>query len=1125
MPTKHKPSLKEVAPQTYEKAKAVELTQSEQERLSRATLLRWLEAKKYEKLKGLQEQLIELAISERDELREKIIKNTKKELATQKELTRAQKQERAEKFADALIGVADGIGNVKSVIERFGQEINEERMFHEYIGSVGGVLGVSNLKKIKSIPQVKKFLESEPGLSEEIDEAIDSGDYDNVRSVLLRVPYFAKHADELDMLMNIAMEEPQRLPGIMGMIEQGVNWVGGLPKKVLEGFKSANGLLKRKVYKPVAKKLGVKYGTLRNLSGLTLSQLIDRNRIFQKYKHLLEERLKTTKNKKEIKKLEIQLEFIEDTGKITEGVNQAKEKHGDLIGKAYLDRLQKLKKAGKISEEDFVRISVELDLDSVRVDSFFPLIRYEDVKDKDQDSNLYLISQLLTRRHRIREGLKFLGLDVSVRAAHGIAGTQRFFSRNVREFRKTFKKFPNGESLTSIFDDLSKKVSNYEISSEKIGKRSRTKAYLHDLKSHDEIMRMYYESSQHASRVLSAEAQRVVNAGKELDVLLQGGKFKPSKIPKGVLDVLYGGGKIPKSLSKGKLERAYTQRLIDVRIARDTAQQTFSSLSAKLRTGVMDKFENRWLKGADIADVKKTLLKETGEIKKFVSPGRRFGHRLKMFGLPAIALGIPVIDMARGKARYRDIKYDLLDTALGFVPIVGTINDFKQMWTGRTTSGRKLGTRDRIMSGVFSVIGAVSDVAWTLGGLGGVMRAGLGSLRSARRIARVGKLSKGIKEIKVAEGVTIIQRMGMRIGGFFNGFSGAKRMENFAESAAKIKVYNYLNVQKELRGVKGFEKISDIKSAEKFAASLQGTRHAEAAGQYLKMMSHTRGIDYYKSLSRSFGFADQMPHFVGTKMKFNQALNYIRKGFLKGGGRAKKLKEMEETADVYQAYKLKKVKALEDYNEAVKKGEGVEEALKNLRQVESKLVSGAKEYARVQEEVFATAERLSRTHLLVSKAAKYFTYGGFAMGGYFMLTGKAPSVAGIKKYGKPVVGAAWGAAKFVGRNATTIHGYQPPIDDIIDEAIKTKKDSTEFAKRIKAIEDTHDPKKKEKIYTVCARYWSSSAVRAWVYRHKDKLDIKKILEKAKKLYMPSRGKVRGALQRVKEVMGGGKPSL
>jgi len=27
------------------------------------------------------------------------------------------------------------------------------------------------------------------------------------------------------------------------------------------------------------------------------------------------------------------------------------------------------------------------------------------------------------------------------------------------------------------------------------------------------------------------------------------------------------------------------------------------------------------------------------------------------------------------------------------------------------------------------------------------------------------------------------------------------------------------------------------------------------------------------------------------------------------------------------------------------------------------------------------------------------------------------------------------------------------------------------------------------------------------------------------LYMPSRGKARGALQRVKEVMGGGKPSL
>jgi len=1128
MSNKQKTALS--ATKTYEKAEAIELTKGETEKLSRAMLLKWLKAKKYEKLKGLQEQLVELAISDRDELRRRIVENTRKELAEQQELTKGQKQERAEKFADAIIGVADGIGNIKSVVENFERQANEEKMFHEYIGSVGGVLAVSNLRKIKENPRIKKLLSAEPGLSEELDEAIESGDYDNVKTVLMRIPAFKKHSDEIDMLLNVAMEEPQKLPGIMGLIGQGVNWIGGMSKKALEAFKSTNGLLKRKVYKPVAKKLGVEYSTLRNLSGLTFSQLIERNYIFQKYKNLLEEKLGRTDDKQEKKKLQKQLKFIEDTKKITEGVTQAKNEHGELIGKVYVKRLKTLQQEGKLSAEDVTRIIVELDLNSVKVDSFFPLIRYEDVKDKKQDSNIYLVAQIISRRKRMVQGAKLLGFDVSVRAAHGISGMQRLFDNNLRNFKRTFKEFPRGKNLTLMFEDLSRKASQYHVSSEAVSRSGRSRAYLADMKGYDEIMRMYYEASHHASRVLSAEAQRVVNVGKELDVLLKNGGGNLGNIPKSITDVLYEGGKVPKSISVDALRKAYTEKLIDVRVARDTAKQSFASLSGKIREDVMGKFENRWAKGADIADLKKTLLGETAEIKKFVAPRERMLHKLKTFGLPMIALGIPVIDVVRGKARYQDIKWDLFDTAIGFVPIAGTINDLKQMWGGKTTSGRTLSTRDRVMSGVFGFIGAVSDAAWVLGGLGGVMRAGIGSLRSARKIAKVGELSKSVRAIKEAEGVTYLQRIGMRIGGVFSGLSGAKRMEYAAESVAKIHAYNYLKIQRELKSLKGFDSVDDVKTAEKFAKSLEGTKHADSAVQYLEMMKHTNGIDYYRSLTRSFGFTENVPHFLGARMKFKEAINSIRlnKKFLKGSGRAERLSEMEHTADVYQAYKVEKAKALEVYKNALADGakeKVVQKAIKNLKQVELKLVSGAKEYARVQEEVFATAERISRTHLLVSKAAKYFTYGGFAMGGYFMLTGGAPSVAGIEKYGGSAVKVAGATLGFVGRHVTHIHGYQPPVEDLIDEAIKNRQLSKEFAKRIKKLEDGRDPKKKEKIYALCAGYWSSSAVRSWVYSHKDKLDVKKIIDKAKKLFIPNRGRLKRVAGRVKETLGGGRSSV
>ncbi|MBD3156714.1 hypothetical protein GF369_02695, partial [Candidatus Peregrinibacteria bacterium] len=711
---------------TYEQAEAAELTKQEQKKLSRSMLLRWFQAKKYEKLKGLQEHIIYAAPSERDQLKERIIKNTKKELAVLKEFTKEEIEERAEKFAKGLIGVADGVGNVKSIIETFEQDINDEKMFHHYIGSVGGVVGITNLKMIKNNSEVKKFLKTQPGLSEELDAAIDSGDYENVREVLLQVPYFKNQGDKIDVLLELAMERPEQQAGTAGLIQAAINWAGGIPKKVFDAAKSSLKLMKSKIYLPVSKQLDVDYATLRNVSGFTFSQLKERDRVFQKYKYLVERKLKNVKSDKARVKLEKQIKYIEDVNVITKAVKKAGEDHGDSVYKAYDERLQGLVKANKISKTDAIQIINELDLSAVRVDTFLPLIRYEEEKDKDQDSNIYYIGQTMARYRRIKRAVKFVGGDVSVRAAHGYVGVKRIFERNAKKFKGTFKEFPNGKKLTGLFDELSEKVGKYNVSAEEVDRARRTKAYMHDVKGHDDIVRMYYESSQHASKILSAEAQKVLNTGKELDKMFKQKNFDANRhiasnsIPKKITDTLYEGGRIPSKISANDLKKAYKQRLVDIRIARDTAQESFAALSANIKKNVMDKFQNKWARNADIRDVKRIVQSEAADIKKFVHPGRRALHYGKLAALPMIAVGIPLADVVRGKARFRDVKWDLFDTAIGFVPIAGTINDFKQMWNGRTTSGRKLGFRDRLMSGIFGVVGAVSDAAWVLGGLGGV---------------------------------------------------------------------------------------------------------------------------------------------------------------------------------------------------------------------------------------------------------------------------------------------------------------------------------------------------------------------------------------------------------------------
>lgn len=84
------------------------------------------------------------------------------------------------------------------------------------------------------------------------------------------------------------------------------------------------------------------------------------------------------------------------------------------------------------------------------------------------------------------------------------------------------------------------------------------------------------------------------------------------------------------------------------------------------------------------------------------------------------------------------------------LPITGTISDFTTMITGReVVSGRQVtGTERWVMRPIFGVLGAISDAALLLGGVGLLARGGISTLRGAKMIATAERL--GVKGTEAA---------------------------------------------------------------------------------------------------------------------------------------------------------------------------------------------------------------------------------------------------------------------------------------------------------------------------------------------------------------------------------------
>lgn len=101
----------------------IEITKTERQHLSKETLLRWYRMQNKAKLKALQQEIIEAhksgANDKIEKLREIIIENTKKELEKHKNLTVAQRNQKAKEFADKVIESGLRGKNIETIMETY----------------------------------------------------------------------------------------------------------------------------------------------------------------------------------------------------------------------------------------------------------------------------------------------------------------------------------------------------------------------------------------------------------------------------------------------------------------------------------------------------------------------------------------------------------------------------------------------------------------------------------------------------------------------------------------------------------------------------------------------------------------------------------------------------------------------------------------------------------------------------------------------------------------------------------------------------------------------------------------------------------------------------------------------
>lgn len=920
-------------PESFEEVEAKELTKSEQDRISRKLILRWYMGKKFEKLKALQQKVIEASYSQREEIKKTIIENTKKELEKHKELTKEEVERRSEKFAEDIMNVAEGRSDIALVARRYAVQQDEEEAFYRVMdGFVSKRNQSEALQKIAKNPQFASFLENvkgnDPAVAQRIDMAIKEGDYEKLQKIVEKESggKITKSVMNRFLAFGALGEVPARKFTPFDTLNKALTYLDKF-RHIGHGF----------VINKASEKMGIPFMLTIRFASWTLRDFRQMDDIMQRNKHLIEQ-----KPKKSVEDND-RLTFIENMNKarmaLEEKVSGDKNLQENFRKSLdiYLDSKKELSPRDK---EEIKQAAQFEDLRLVQVFEYY----YGEGPEREQ----WLMKSASRIPTMLRAFKNTFGEQRLVKSTMLRYTANRLIDRSITEFRIKARNWGMDDILRGVkdiegkiesaragtatqFEDLYKKAAGYKIDADDITAKDR---YLHkEILDQDRMLQKYSILVRKATQIMSDQAKQVIDAGRSLQAAQQsaGSTFLTKKlhqlphISDQSLEAM-GLDKAKKATYTGAdLINAYTRRLVDVKTMEDVTRARFQVLADTIETNVAAPVSKAWQGKVEVAKGamgREELKKQMQDISDKVSP-HKTKYRLKTYGLPAIILGIEGYSLFTGKAKSHEVMWDLGEAAGGFVPFVGTALDIRGAITGTSLSGKKLSSNERWMYAGFAAIGVVADAAMFIGGIGLGMRAGLGGVRAGRRAVKAGsaltdaKKLGGIRDIAYASEMPFFQRQIAKAGGMFD---KVRRADAAADALYSRKAIQQANdISKYNSTADEAYKVSKIDDIPDLIQKAQKAGDTMVAANLRRLHDAVKGIDYLAALKSVDKGIDIPRSFLGRSWLRGKAAFLEIKGWLLSIGiSAKTLKDYENSFDVIQGAKKLKLSETNELQRLIK---------------------------------------------------------------------------------------------------------------------------------------------------------------------------------------------------------------
>ncbi|MBU1446616.1 hypothetical protein KKD70_05140 [Patescibacteria group bacterium] len=967
-------SKEKIKPKTFDEIEATNLTENEQDKISRSLILRWYKSRQFPKLKGLQNILMTASFSEREEIREKIKTNTQVELIkNSKEIPKTEVDKRAQAFADDIVQVGDGLVSIDFVVSKHDQQQAEEDIFFKTLDEYGHKANtnkmIDNLFANKNMQELLGFIQKQnPETYADIQKARKKGDYEEIRKLIAQGdPSGQLSEDKVDSIMT----------GIaMGGLGSKANLTS--LKGIMTALDSLRAIGHTFALKKTAEKSKLSFAFVLRFAGKSFSEFQQIDNRLQKNAYLLD--LKTTKTIADTDRLK----FIQNVHALRTHLDSGLEAGGEKLQSDFKMLLAKHLETQKLDPRDKLYI-----LENTKPEDLRMIQLYELLNAPDKDRNRWFLKSF----SRIPTMLRFHKYVISESRDYAVMMQEYTVKRIVGKTRAMFSgnaKNWNMAGIAKEMDELEKMSKNWDPSLDNFNKKGSIASS--ELYNHDMILKKYQDLVRRSTEIMTKEAKITVGFAKKIENVqrMQKGKFYTETLSTlrpalgdDLIKNILGVTEITDDVLKkngSDLLAAYGKKAVDLKSMQDITRTRFSVLAETVDANVAKPFSEKFQAKQEFVKgsaERRALSGQIDDVKDLVSPTGKIKYGLKKLALPGIILGAEGAALFSGKAKTREVAWDLGEAAAGFLPVAGTLLDFRAAVWGRSLSGRRLGWKERMLSAGFCAIGAVADTAMIVGGLGFGLRAGIGGMRTATRTLKVAKNMDNIRDAAAVAEVGGIagkfKNMGAGIGKLFN---KAHRADQAADAMVASKAYEQARLMSRFKIddtgdiAKAIDKIKDSKIA----------LNADDLKDLSKLQNLSQGIDGAKSYKAIFdahsaaGALEIPKTFFGRGwLKTKETFLKLKQVFYKIGVAPEIIEQYEKSFDILKIAQAKKIEAIADLRKAetlrvvelAKKEEAFEMATKQLKTIDKKYADVLIENRKLQKNLVESenAEKIARLKL------------------------------------------------------------------------------------------------------------------------------------------------------------------